>query len=104
MLLSPLIEEWNLRNLLLSSEFENSRAAEGNYLKKNYMFATLFCANRTNIVGFEVLTPVTAKVTVCWVVTSLVFQLFIDVSEEPAVSIIRDKWKHLSLWLWLVTT
>lgn len=72
--------------------------------KENYMFAALFCANRTNIVEFEVLTPVTAKITVCCVVTSLVFELFIDVSEEPAVSIIRDNWRHLSLWLWIVTT
>jgi hypothetical protein len=54
--------------------------------KENYTFPSLFLANRTGVVGFEVLTPVTAKITVCWVMTSLVFELLINVSEEPAVS------------------
>jgi len=69
--------------------------------KENYTFATLFLANRPGIVGFEVLTPVTTKITVCWVVTSLVFALLIGVSEEPTVSIIMVDWGHLNLWLWI---
>jgi len=72
--------------------------------KENYTLATFFLANRTGTVGFEVLTPVTTKITVCWVVTSLVFELLIDVSEEPAVSSIMVDWSHLNLWLWIVTT
>lgn len=72
--------------------------------KENYTFAILFLANRTGIVGFEVLTPVTTKITVCWVVTSLVFELLIDVSEEPTVSSIMVDWSHLSFRLWIVTT
>jgi hypothetical protein len=67
--------------------------------KENYTFGSLFLANRTGVVGFEVLTPVTAKITVCWVVTSLVFELLINVSEEPAVSSIIVDWSHLNLWL-----
>jgi len=69
--------------------------------KETYTFATLFLANGTGIVGFEVLTPVTTKITVCWVVTSLIFVLLIGVSEKPAVSIIIVDWSHLNLWLWI---
>jgi len=69
--------------------------------KQTYTFATLFLANRTCVVEFEVLTPVTTKITVCWVVTSLIFVLLIGVSEEPAVSIIMVDWSHLNLWLWI---
>jgi hypothetical protein len=72
--------------------------------KENYTFSTLFLANRTGIVGFEVLTPVTTKITVCWDVTSLVIQLFRDFSEEPVVSSIRVDWSHLNLWLLIETT
>jgi hypothetical protein len=71
--------------------------------KENYAFSTLVLANRTGIVGFEVLTPVSTKITVCWVVTSLVLEQLIDISEEP-VSSIMVNWSHLNLWLWIVTT
>lgn len=73
-------------------------------LKENYTFATLFLANRTGIVGFEVLTPVTTKIAVCCVVTSLVLVLLIDVLEQPTVSSIMVEWSHLSLWLFIVIT
>ena len=80
---------------------QTSRGRE--LFKENNTFATLFLANRTGIVGFEVLTPVTTKIIVCWLVTSLVFQLLIDVSEEPAVSSIMVDWINLNLWLWIIT-
>jgi hypothetical protein len=73
MLLLTLIRGRTIWTLLLSSEFRNSRAVKGKYFKRIICLATLFFANRTASVGFEVLTPVTMKITVCWVVTSLVF-------------------------------
>jgi hypothetical protein len=104
MLFLTLIGEWTLRNLLPSSEFGYRRTGEGNCLRRIIRLPHCHLANRTGTVGFEVLTPVTTKITVCWVVTSLVFELLIDVSEEPAVSSIMVDWSHLNLWLWIVTS
>jgi hypothetical protein len=100
---------WRVDSSELIAKFRvrKQRSCGRDFLKKKQLYVCLIVLsepNRTGIVGLEVLTPVTTKITVCWVVTSLVFELLIDVSEEPAVPSTMVDWSRLNLWLWIVTT